>query len=107
MLLMLLVQGSGFENTGLETFLWLTSPVPSLHLDLALIDELKDLLVEAVVRLRGRGLGFLLAANRKENKNLKNVFSVVLDEGEHSYRHPARSLVCTLKWTHSSPLPPA
>lgn len=48
---MLLVQGPGFENTGLEIFLWLTFPVPSLHLllDLALIDELKDLLAEVVV----------------------------------------------------------
>lgn len=65
---MLLGQGTGLENTGLEIVLWLTSPVPSLYLDLALIDELKDLLVDVVLVLRGRGLGLFLVANRKENK---------------------------------------
>ena len=37
----LVVQGPGFENTGLEIFLWLTSQCPLFTSDLAPKDELR------------------------------------------------------------------
>lgn len=82
--MLLLVQGPGSENTGLEIVLWFTSPVPSLYVRSGPKRWWWWWWGGVGWSVEGRW-DYFLSATRMENKNQKNIFSLALDEEQYNY----------------------